>query len=605
MSTSERSDLQRVRREIRDHAVSRRTLLRQAAIGGVAITAAGALASSAAAAPGRGAATTASRGQEPGVFNIFQNNFADLDPQTITDGMWFVGTSLLEGLVLADEKGSSAIPGQAAEWAVSDDGLTYTFTIRDTAMWSNGDPVTANDFEWTYQRLLTPGAATGNTAGAKSYQQILGIAGASEFLSGEISDWAEVGIKATDERTLEIALINPNAEFLLLLTHPSMLGMWPGIEEIGTDWALPENFVGNGPFVPTAWVMNSSLSLAPNEHYWDSENVFLTSVRVQLTTGADTAISAAYEAGEVDAMALGGADLIRYQADPTLTEQLRSIGGGSVAYMALLRSKNTTLEDVRVREAIALAIDRETLAQTNPALRPGTQLVPDAVLGWDESLNVPFDPERAKQLLADAGFPDGEGFPPLTMLRGGTASVSDEALIDLIGSTLNIEVRLDVVEAGTYTERRWKVQEDDYIGFYLGSFGSQPTWSSWAANLWGPQFTEEFSLPSGVYAEYQVLQNDPDLDQVEKARQLAAIRAEHASEGARVYSAKVDEAASTPDPEQQIALFKEASRLRQDTYLFIPMWFNDQYWAVKPNIESFHLHPGGRPYYLRGVKKNG
>jgi oligopeptide transport system substrate-binding protein len=603
--TNQHDDLQRIHHEIRVHAMTRRRLLRHAAIGSAAVAATGSLAGVASAAPGTGPSTSRAQAQDAGVFSIFQNNFADLDPQLITDGMWFVGTSLLEGLVLADEKGSAAIPGAAESWEVSDDGLTYTFTMRAGATWSNGDPVTANDFEWAYQRLLTPGAATGNTAGAKSYQQILGITGASEFLSGAISEWADVGIKASDEQTLEITLNNPNAEFLLLMTHPSMLGMWPGIDEIGTTWSLPENFVGNGPFVPTEWVTNASLTLVPNERYWDRENVFLSTVKVQLTTGADTAISAAYEAGEVDALALGAADLVRYQADPTLAEQLQSIGGGSVAYMALLRSKNKTLEDVRVREAIALAIDRETLAQTNPALRPGPQLVPDAVLGWDEALNVPYDPERAKQLLADAGFPDGEGFPELTMLRGGTASVSDEALIDLIGKTLNITVKLDVVEAGTYTEQRWRVQEDDYIGFYLGSFGSQPTWSSWAANLWGPQFTEEFSLPSDVYAEYQVIQNDPDLDPVEKARQLAEMRAEHASEGARAYSAKVDEAATTPDPEQQIALFKEASRLRQDTYLFIPMWFNDQYWAVKPNIENFHLHPGGRAYYLRGVKKNG
>ena len=602
MSTSQLHGLRRIKQEIRKYALTRRQLFGQAAAGAT-LLAIGA-GERATAAPSGRLGNAPARSQDAGVFNIFHANFADLDPQVITDGMWFVGTSLLEGLVLADEKGSGAIPGQAESWEVSDDGTTYTFTIRERARWSNGDPVTAHDFEWTYRRLLTPGAATGNTAGAKSYQQILGIVGAREFLAGEISDWDEVGITALDERTLQIRLTNPNAEFLVLMTHPSMLGMWPGIEEIGADWSRPEHFVGNGPFVPTEWVTNASLTLAPNEHYWDRANVFLPGVNVQLTTGADTAVSAAYEAGEVDALALGGADLVRYQADPELSQQLQAIGGGSVAYMALLRSQNTTLEDVRVREAIALAIDRETLAQTNPALRPGPQLVPDSVPGWDESLNVPYDPDRARQLLAEAGFPDGEGFPTLTFLRGGTSSVTDEALIDLISQTLNIECRLDVVEAGTYTEQRWRVQEEDYIGFYLGSFGSQPTWSSWAANLWGPQFTEEFSLPSSVYAEYYAIQNDPDLDPVEKTKQLAAIRAEHASEAAKAYSAKVEEAASTPDPEQQIALFKEASRLRQETYLFIPMWYNDQYWAVKPYIENFHLHPGGRPYYLRGVRKN-
>jgi ABC-type transport system substrate-binding protein len=226
------------------------------------------------------------------------------------------------------------------------------------------------------------------------------------------------------------------------------------------------------------------------------------------------------------------------------------------------------------------------------------------VPGWDASFDVTYDPDKAKQLLADAGFPDGEGFPELTILRGGSSSVLEEALIDLMSKTLNITVKLDVVEAGTYVERRWQVQEEDYAGYYFGSYGSPPAWSAWAANLWGPQFTEEFSLPAEVFAEYSAIQNNPDLDPIERDKQLAAIRQESASEGAKAYTAKAEEAAQNADPEEQIALYKEAARLRQDTYLFVPLVWSDQYWAVKPYIENFHLHPGGRAYYLRGVKKN-
>jgi ABC-type transport system substrate-binding protein len=603
MTKHQHDDLQRVQRELRDHAMTRRRLLRHTAVSSAAV-AAGSLANIASASPDAGSRPSRAAAQDPGVFSIYATNFADLDPQLITDGMWFVGTSLLEGLVLADEAGSAPIPGAAEEWTVSDDGLTYSFTMREGAKWSNGDPVTANDFEWTYQRLLTPGAQTGVTKGAKSYQPILGIAGAEAFLAGTTTDWAEVGIKTTEEKTLEITLENPNAEFLLLMTHPSMLGLWPGIEEIGNDWALPENWVGNGPFIPTEWVMNATLKLAPNENYWDAANVFLPTVEVQLVTGTNDTAAVAYESGEVDAISMPAAELVRYQADPELSKQLHSIGGASVWYLAVLRSKNPVMEDVRVRQALALSIDRETLAQTNPAVRPGTQLVPDSVPGWDASFDVTYDPDKAKQLLADAGFPDGEGFPELTILRGGSSSVLEEALIDLMSKTLNITVKLDVVEAGTYVERRWQVQEEDYAGYYFGSYGSPPAWSAWAANLWGPQFTEEFSLPAEVFAEYSAIQNNPDLDPIERDKQLAAIRQESASEGAKAYTAKAEEAAQNADPEEQIALYKEAARLRQDTYLFVPLVWSDQYWAVKPYIENFHLHPGGRAYYLRGVKKN-
>ena len=155
----------------------------------------------------------------------------------------------------------------------------------------------------------------------------------------------------------------------------------------------------------------------------------------------------------------------------------------------------------------------QTIAGVNPATRPGAQLVPDSLAGWSTDDNIPADVEQAKQILADAGYPERRGLPGAEdPVRRHATNVQLEALADTWQKNLGIKVALDMQEAGVYVERRWAVQEEDYIGFYFGTFGSTPTWSTWAANLWGPQFIQEFSLVSADWAEYQAIQANQDLD---------------------------------------------------------------------------------------------
>ena len=554
--------------------------------------------------PGLLARATRANAQEGSIFRMFYPNFPTLDPQVVTNGMWFDAEGLLEGLVTLGAGGTEAVAAAAESWEVSEDGLTYTFTLRD-ATWSNGDPVTAEDFVWTYTRLLTAqGSSTGVTLGANSYQPILQITGAVDHLNGVITDFAEVGIKALDEKTLEFTLDTANAEFPLLLTHPSMLPLHPASVEASDDWVQPANWVGNGPFVPTEWTVNTKIVLAPNENYWNAAEIKLAGMEVQLYEGANTQHAAAYEAGEVDLVGLPLADLIRYQADPELSQQLHAATGGSVGYLATLRSKNPILEDTNIRKALSLALDRETIALANPSTRPGPQLVPDSLAGWTEEDNTPSDVEQAKQILADAGYPDGEGFPELKILFGGTqTNVQLEALADTWQKNLGIKVALDMQESGVYVERRWAVQEEDYIGFYFGTFGSTPTWSTWAANLWGPQFIQEFSLKSADWAEYQGLQNDQAIDPADKAAQLKELRDTRASEGAMAYVAAVAEAFTLPDPAAQQEALRAAAKLRQETYLIIPIYYADLYYAIKPEVGGIELIPGGLHFYYDTITK--
>ena len=180
-----------------------------------------------------------------------------------------------------------------------------------------------------------------------------------------------------------------------------------------------------------------------------------------------------------------------------------------------------------------------------------------------------------------------------------------EALADTWQKNLNITVALDMQEAGVYVERRWAVQEDDYIGFYFGTFGSTPTWSSWAANLWGPQFIQEFSLKSADWAEYQTIQADQALEPAAKAAQLAEIRETKSSEGALAFAAAVDEAFSIPDPVGQREALRAAAKVRQETYLIVPIYYADLYYAIKPNVGGIDLIPGGLHFYYKTITMEG
>ena len=150
--------------------------------------------------------------------------FDQLDPQRVSDGAPVAGQNLLEGMVTPDAAGTGVVPATADTWTVSKDGTVYTFHIRSDAKWSNGTPVTAQDFEWTYKRLLTPSTSALDTLyGSSSYQTDLGIKNAANFQVGKVTDWSQVGVKALDPSHLQITLEKPNTNFLQGMAYTSMV----------------------------------------------------------------------------------------------------------------------------------------------------------------------------------------------------------------------------------------------------------------------------------------------------------------------------------------------------------------------------------------------
>ncbi|MFM8313048.1 MAG: peptide ABC transporter substrate-binding protein, partial [Deltaproteobacteria bacterium] len=195
----------------------------------------------------------------------------DLDPH-ITTGVpeFHILMNLMEGLVAKHPKTLEPIPGVAEKWKMSKDGKTYTFFLRKNAKWSNGDAVTAQDFIYSWSRLLKA-----ETASEYAYQAFY-IKNGKAFNEGKIKDPAQLGVKAIDPYTLEIQLENPTPFFLSLLFHHSLYPVHQAtVEKFGTRWTRPENFVSNGPFVLSKWEVNKVVSLKPNPFYWDKATVKL------------------------------------------------------------------------------------------------------------------------------------------------------------------------------------------------------------------------------------------------------------------------------------------------------------------------------------------
>jgi oligopeptide transport system substrate-binding protein len=584
--------------------VTRRQFLRVSGLAGLST---GAVALSGCGLTGGAEETVSGTGANtPKVLRMTFTTIEVLDPQLITNGMWILSRGILEGLVTQNADGNDVEPAVAESWEASEDALTYTFKLRSDAKWSNGDPVTAQDFERTYKRLFTPSgkAAGGTTMGQNSYQSTTGIKGALAFLGGNTEDWDEVGVKATSDTELVLELEGPNPDFLLALTHPAMLPLhMDSVEEKPDDWQKPPNFIANGAFGVKEFVPNSSMVLVPNEGYWDSDGVGLDRIDVQQVDAGASAGTATvpYENDETDLLPLESADVLRFEKDPELAEHLQQVDTYSVAYLAKLRSENPALEDVRVRKALSISLDRKTIAGVASGGRPGLSLPHDQVAGWDDSLAVQENVDEAKALLADAGFPNGEGLPQVRILTGTDSPLVD-AIIDQWKNRLGIEAETDRVESGVYVERRWQVQTGDYIGFYFGTFAGLPTLPTYVGALWSPLDIQKFSLPAEVWQEYMDVEADTEMDPDARVKKLTKLINDNASAGSKKMADLVAEATQELDDEARRELYLDAARVREDEYLYFSVAWLGVYFAVRPKISGLQLRRYPDFFYFKPLR---
>lgn len=532
------------------------------------------------------------------------NPIDSLDPHYINAGSYVTPSGLLEGLVLQDETGKNVVPAIAEKWDTSGDGLTYTFHIRPEAKFSNGDSISAKDFEWTYKRLLTPtGAGGGNTVGANSYKPSLGITGAQDHLAGTLTDWSKVGVRATDDKTLVITLESPNSAFLMGLTHVSMMLLHPpSVQKSATGWMKPANWVGSGPFVPTSWVPTASMSMKPHEHYWDRKNVHLDQVDVKVI-GDSSAQLLAYRNNGVDVVDVGDGLISLYNTDTTLMGQTQLAKGYSVHFYQTMFSKHPASRDVRVRQALSLAIDRDKLAKIMPGTEPGLSLIPASVPGWDKSITTAFDPEKAKSLLAVAGYPGGRGMPTIQFLDFMGRPLTD-AVADMWQSILGVTIKRNIVDRGLMADTRYKpIADSNMMGFSYSAFGGLPNLNSWVIDLWGPDVISKFSLPAGQAGQYLAIQGKESLSGAEKAKQLAALVDQYATPEAKKFAADATAAKAMTDAGQRTVAFLRAAKMREDLCYEIPLVWGASADLVKPSVQGLHVQYTVHGFYYKGITK--
>ena len=353
-------------------------------------------------------ALTACGGGGPRADLVFINGAEPetLDPAIITgqpEGR--VVNALFEGLCAFDKHGRPQ-PGVARSWDISPDGRTYTFHLREDARWSDGSPLTARDFVDSWRRTLTP-----ETGSQYSYM-LDPILNARAFAEGRVTDFSEVGVKAPDARTLIITLESPTPYFLDLCAFPTLHPVPMSlIEKLGDDWVKPGRIVGNGAYVLEEWRINDRIRLRKNPHYWNRENVALETVDI-LPISKDSVAFNFYASGLADLVMDKGL------APIALMDQLRERRDFHAApflgiYFLRFNCREGPFQDVRVRKAFAMCIDKTRIVQkiTRAGELPAGSFVPPGIEGFEGAEGLPYDPERARALLAEAGYPGGEGFP--------------------------------------------------------------------------------------------------------------------------------------------------------------------------------------------------
>ena len=399
----------------------------------------------------------------------------DLDPHVVTSMQnFYVISALFEGLTGYNPKDASPEPALAERWDVSEDGTVYTFHLRKTAKWSNGDPVTAHDFVKTYRRILSPGVAS-----EYSYLHENLIKNAAAFVKGEVKDFAQVGYLAVDDHTLRLTLVGPAPYFPGMLSHHSWYPLhlptiekFGGADKRGTGWTRPGNFVGNGPFTLKDWKVNQVIRVVKSETYWDQATVKLKELNFYPIESADTEerafrsgqlhVTSTLPTGKVDGYRDSKSEL--YQSHPFFG-----------TFFLRFNTKVKPLEDPRVRRALALTIDRSGIVKTvlRAGQLPAFSLVPPNLPGYQGRPGFTNDVELGRKLIAEAGFPKGEGFPKLEFLFNTTDANKQlaEAMQQMWKRELGIEVTLVNQEAKVYQASMvagdYQIARYAWIGDYL------------------------------------------------------------------------------------------------------------------------------------------
>lgn len=474
---------------------------------------------------------------------------ASFDTSQVSGGVWEsqVLMDVYEGLVKKAPDGE-ILPGMATEWEVSEDGKTYRFRLREDARWSDGEPVTAEDFVFGWRNMLDPENAS------KYAYMLYPVAGAEAVNTGE-KPLEALGVASLDDgRTFEVTLKAPTPYFIQLLTHYTA---YPApkhnAEQHGDDWVKLDNIATNGAFKPTEWVSQSRITAVKNPEYYEADQVALDRVNYHTTEDRNAGISR-FRAGELDILREYPSSRYQWLQEnlPDATHMAAYLGS---YYYVLNHREGRPTADKRVREALNLAARRGVLAEQIMAgtFLPSLSFVPKGTDNYDVqemALGEGMDARlaKAKSLLDEAGYgPDN----PLTLtLRYNTADEHKKIAVAMAAMWRPLGVEVEMVNSEA-TVHYQTIAEGDFDVARAG----------WIADY---NDAENFLtlLKSGVGNNYGGYAN-PEFDKL------------------------LDQAATTLDPEEREALLEQAEQLALDDYALIPLLYYVSRNLVNPALDGW------------------
>ena len=420
-----------------------------------------------------------SRHEPPANITICNANEPEsLDPHIVTGvSEMRITKALFDGLTKLEPRNAAPAPGIAERWDISPDGRTYTFHLRSNVVWSTGEPITSDDVVWSWFRALSP-ATAGDYAG-----QLFYIKGAEDWYNGKIKEPSQVGIHALDTRTVQVELNSPLAFFLELCSFPT-LAIVPRqvIEKQGDRWLHAKPLPTSGAFTLGVWRVNDKVRLLRNPLYWDAANTASEIIDVLPTGSPNTALNL-YETGVADIV--WDKDLVPTELMDVLSKRpdfhsFTYLG----TYFYRFNVTKPPFNDVRVRRAFALATDKNRIIAklTKGAERPASHFVPDGVANYSAPTAPGFDPETARKLLADAGFPGGKGFSRVTYTffsaSGGGGKLHGKVGIELQQmwhDVLGVDVELRQIERKVFYSQQSKLDYDISTSSWIGDYNDANT----------------------------------------------------------------------------------------------------------------------------------
>jgi oligopeptide transport system substrate-binding protein len=552
------------------------------------------------------------------------SDIASVDPALISghpEGR--IVLSIFEGLARFTPDTYRGEPGAAARWEISEDGRVYTFHLRNDARWSNGDRVTAHDFQYSIRRLLDPHTASRYSyqawyiAGGRRYnegggalsagdpvevelnpsparpntvrgqllfgtlKQVAGTSSRDRVFVVEIAgrtrrfqraaaddelptgiepcrqvllDFREVGVRVIDDQTLELRLNNPTPYFIDLVAYYPLAPVHRGcLEKHGAPaWTRPENIVTNGPYRLTERRIRDRVRLVRNERYWDRDNVRLEVVDA-LSIDASTTAFNLYETGMIDWVTRPPVEVVRELRKREPPRNDLNPAPMLATYYYMLNTTRNPLDDRRVRNALSLAIDRKQITEvaTGAGEIPARSLVPPYLDGYEPQMCAASDADRARELLAEAGYPGGRGFPRLEIHYN--TDQQHQAVAELVRKQWQRELGINV----SLRNEEW--------GSYLDT--QQQMKYTVSRRIWAGDY-----LDPNTFLDMYVTNGDNNKTGFSSPK----------------YDRLIADAAQELDEAKRLELLARAERILMDEQPIIPLFYYASRNMVRPQVRGFY-----------------